>query len=192
MIFWRGKASYLYSTAVTIQGLQRKPREGSDRLEDDSKAFRKFPVPKGTFGKSFWRLVKLWQSHRVGLSWVESRRLEPIQRTRENARTSSRMTLRTSGEIPSAWRNLWEGFPKVTKALAILQSHPKFSWGGLEHCLPVIVTEFKLSEATLASPFVASHSIWRLVFSFVTFRISTMNVYMLACIYCVFLEIVRI
>src|ERR1700735_651767 len=100
MIFWRGKASYLYSTAITIRGSQRKLREGSDHLEDDSEAFRKFPVPEGTFEKSFQRLLKLWQSHRVGLSQVESRRLELIPRTRENARTSSRMTLRTSGKFP--------------------------------------------------------------------------------------------
>ena len=59
MIFWRGKASYLYSTAITIWGSQRKLREGSDRLEDDFEAFGKFSVPKGTFGKSFQRLLKL-------------------------------------------------------------------------------------------------------------------------------------
>src|ERR1700733_3196962 len=116
MIFWRGKASYLYSTAITIRGSQRKPREGSDRLEDDSEAFGKLPVPEGTFGKSFQRLLKLRQSHRVSPSQVESRRLEFVPRIQENAWTSSRMTLRTSGEIPSARRNLWEGFPKVTKA----------------------------------------------------------------------------
>ena len=94
------QASYLYSTAITIRGSQRKPREGSDRLEDDSEAFGKLPIPKGTFGKSFRRLMKLRQSHRVGPSRVESRRLELIPRTRENARTSSRMTLRTSGKFP--------------------------------------------------------------------------------------------
>ena len=60
MIFWRGRASYLYSTAITIWGLQRKLREGSDRLEDDSEVFGKFPVPEGTFGKSSQRLLKLW------------------------------------------------------------------------------------------------------------------------------------
>jgi hypothetical protein len=95
-------------------------------------------------------------------------------------------------EIPSAWRNLWEGFLKVTKVSAKLQSHPESSWGSLEHCLPVMVTEFKLSEATLARALVAPHSIRRLLFPFVTFQNSTMNVYMLACIYYVFLEIVRI
>ena len=68
MIFWRDEASYLYSTAVTIQGSQRKLREGLDRLEDDCEAFGKFPVPQGTFGKSFQRLVKSQQSHRVGPS----------------------------------------------------------------------------------------------------------------------------
>src|ERR1700729_4358846 len=93
------QASYLYSTAVTIRGSQRKPREGSDRLEDDSEAFGKLPVPEGTFGKSFRRLTKLWQNHRVSPSRVESRRLELIPRTRENARTSSRMTLRASGKF---------------------------------------------------------------------------------------------
>ena len=81
IIFGRGKASYLYSTAITIRGLQRKPREGSDRLEDDSKAFRKFPVPEGTFGKGFQRLAKLQQCHVVGPGQVESRRLELILRT---------------------------------------------------------------------------------------------------------------
>ena len=59
MIFWRGRASYLYSTAITIWGLQRKLREGSDHLKDDSEAFGKFLVPKGTFGKDFQRLPKL-------------------------------------------------------------------------------------------------------------------------------------
>ena len=53
MIFWRGKASYLYSTMDSIRGSQRKPREDSDSLEDDSEVFRKFPVPEGTLGKGF-------------------------------------------------------------------------------------------------------------------------------------------
>ena len=57
------------------------------------------------------------------------------------------------GEIPSTRRKLWEGFPKATKALAKPQSHPKSSQGGLEHCIPVMVTEFKLSEATSARAF---------------------------------------
>src|SRR6202044_3057823 len=55
-----------------------------------------------------------------------------------------------------------------------------------------MVTEFKLSEATLAKALVASHSIWRLVFPFVMFRNSTMDVYTLTSIYYVFLEIVGI
>ena len=85
-------------------------------------------------------------------------------------------------EIPSTRRNLWEGFLKATKASARLQSHPESSRGGLEHCIPVMVTEFKLSEATSARALVASYSIWRLVFPFVTFWNSTMDVYMLTCI----------
>src|SRR6202044_327244 len=115
MIFWRGKASYLYSTAITIRGSQRKPREGSDRLEDDSEAFGKLTVPEGTFGKSFRRLMKLRQSHRVGPSRVESRRLELILRTRENSRTSSRMTLRTSGKFPEPEGTFGKDFQRLLK-----------------------------------------------------------------------------
>ena len=51
-----------------------------------------------------------------------------------------------------------------------------------------MVTEFKLSEATLVCAFVASHSIQRLVISFAVFQIGTMNVYILDTIYYVFLE----
>src|ERR1700727_2412867 len=115
MIFWRGETSYLYSTVITIRGSQRKPREGSDCLEDDSEAFRKFPVPEGTFGKSFRRLLKLRQSHRVGPSRVESRRLELIPRTRENARTSSRMTLRTLGKFPVPEGTFGKNFRRLPK-----------------------------------------------------------------------------
>ncbi len=53
IIFWRGKASYLYSTMGNIRGLQRKLREDSDSLKDDSEVFRKFLVPEGIFGKGF-------------------------------------------------------------------------------------------------------------------------------------------
>ena len=90
------------------------------------------------------------------------------------------------GKIPSTWRKLWEGFPKATKASVKPQSHPESSRGGLEHCIPVMVTEFKLSEATLARALVALYSIRRLVFPFVTFQNSTMDVYTLTCIYYVF------
>ena len=51
-----------------------------------------------------------------------------------------------------------------------------------------MVTKFKLSEATSVRTLVALYSVQRLVFPFVTFQISTMNVYTLACIYYVFLE----
>ena len=125
MIFWRGKASYLYSTAITIRGSQRKPREGSDCLEDDSEAFRKFPVPEGTFGKSFRRLLKLQQSHRVGPSRVESRRLELVLRTRENAQTSLRMTLRTLGKFPVPEGTFGKDFrrlPKLWRSYRVIPS----------------------------------------------------------------------
>jgi hypothetical protein len=55
-----------------------------------------------------------------------------------------------------------------------------------------MVTEFKLSEATSTRALVALDSIQRLVFPFVTFRNSTMDVYTLTCIYYVFLEMVGI
>ena len=74
MIFWRGKASHLYSSEIVIQGSQRKLREHSGFLEDDSDNF---------------------------------------------------------GEIPSTQRNLWEGFLKVIKASASLQSQSNSSRGGL-------------------------------------------------------------
>src|ERR1700683_5583832 len=64
------------------------------------KPLGKLPVPEGTFGKNLRRLPKLWQIHRGGARRVESRRLKLILRTRENAQTSSRVTLRTSGKFP--------------------------------------------------------------------------------------------
>ena len=94
MIFWRGKALYLYSTVVSIWELQRKPREHLGFLKDDSNDF---------------------------------------------------------GEIPSTQGNLWEGFLKVVEASASSQSQFDLSLRSFEHCIPVLVTEFKLSEATLAS-----------------------------------------
>ena len=125
----------------------------------------------------------------------ESSRVKEIRTCSKNLRECSDFLKDDSedfGEIPSARRNLWEGFPKVTEALAKLQSHSESSRGGLEHCIPVMVTEFKLSEATSARALVASHSLRRLVFPFVTFQNSTMDVYTLTCIYYVFLEIVGI
>jgi hypothetical protein len=43
MIFWRGKALYLYGTRRAIQGSQRKLREHLGFLEDDSDDFRETP-----------------------------------------------------------------------------------------------------------------------------------------------------
>ena len=112
IIFWRGKASYLYSTVITIWGLQRKLREGSDHLKDDSEAFRKFPVPEGTSGKSFWRLVKLQQSHRVGPSRSESRGLELVLRTWEGwlwgLRGNSQCPKEPLGRISEGYRSFNE------------------------------------------------------------------------------------
>src|ERR1700691_1409542 len=94
MIFRRGKASYLYSTVVSIWEPRRKLREHLGFLEDDSNNF---------------------------------------------------------GEIPSTQGNLWEGFLKVVKASTSSQSQSDLSLRSFEHCILVLVTKFKLSEATLAS-----------------------------------------
>ena len=114
MIFWRGRA-LLYSTAITIRESQRKLREGLDCLEDDSEVFGKFPVPERTFGKSFQRLVKLQQSHRVTPSRVESRRLELVLRTQENAWTFSRMALKTSGKFLVPEEAFGKNFQRLLK-----------------------------------------------------------------------------
>ena len=169
MIFWRGRALYLYSTAISIQGLQRKLREGSDHLEDDSEAFRETPSTRRNLWEGFMKATEASakprsrsESNRVKETWTRSKNprecLDFLEDDSEDF-----------GKIPSARRNLWEGFPKVTEALAKLQSHSESSQRGLEHCIPVMITEFKLSKATSARALVASHSIRRLVFPFVTF-----------------------
>jgi hypothetical protein len=43
MIFWRGKALYLYGTGRAIQESQRKLREHLGFLKDDSDDFRETP-----------------------------------------------------------------------------------------------------------------------------------------------------
>ena len=77
-----------------------------------------------------------------------------------------------------------EGYQSLSKATESFQVELK----RLGYCFPVKVTEFKLSKATSASAFVASHSIQRLVMSFVVFQISTMSIYILVSNYYVFLE----
>ena len=53
MIFWRGKASYLYGTGKAIWGLQWKPREHSDFLKDDSDDFREIPGNRRNLQEGF-------------------------------------------------------------------------------------------------------------------------------------------
>src|ERR1700683_3346396 len=89
---------------------------------------------------------------------------------RENTKPSSRMTPMTLGKFP---------VPEGTsgKVSQSYQSFGKSTESGrlktrrLEHCIPVLEIEFKLSEATLASASVASYSVRRLVTSFATVRI---------------------
>src|ERR1700683_1040992 len=73
------------------------------------------PVPEGPFGKDLQRLPKLQQSHGAGPSRVESRRLELVLRTRENAWTSSRMTPRTSGKLPVPEGTFGKDFRRLLK-----------------------------------------------------------------------------
>src|SRR6202050_1716046 len=89
---------------------------------------------------------------------------------RENTEPSSRMTPTTSGKFP---------VPEGTSG-KVSRSHQRFGkytesgrleLRRLEHCIPVLAIEFKLSEATLASTSVASYSVQRLVTPFATVRI---------------------
>ena len=58
MIFWRGKASYLYSTAISIQESQRKLREHLGILEDDSNNFGEIPSTRGNLWEGFPKVVE--------------------------------------------------------------------------------------------------------------------------------------
>ena len=53
MIFWRGKASYLYSTGRVIPELQRKLKEHLGLLEDDSDSFRETLGNQGNLQEGF-------------------------------------------------------------------------------------------------------------------------------------------
>ena len=64
-------------------------------------------------------------------------------------------------ETSNNQRNLWEGYPKVIEASAKLQSHPSPVKEVLNIRLPVMVTKFKLSEATSVRTLVASYSVRR-------------------------------
>src|ERR1700683_3924785 len=72
MIFHRGRASHLYGTKRDIRESQRKPRERSGSLEDDSDGFGEFLGPEGTSIKEVQKLLKPWQCHRATPSRVES------------------------------------------------------------------------------------------------------------------------
>ena len=192
MIFWRGKASYLYITVNSYSGIARETKRRLGLSRGWLWSLREIPSTR----RNLWeRSPKVSKASAKPQSQFKLSRVKETWTCSKNPRECSDFLEGDSedfGEIPSTRRNLWEGFTKVTEALAKLQSHPESSWGGLEHCLPVMVTEFKLSEATLARALVASHSIQRLVFPFATFQNSTMNVYTLACNYYAFLESVGI
>src|ERR1700683_2462416 len=52
------------------------------------------------------------------------------------------------GEIPSTRESLWEGFPKVIEVSVNSLESVRLEFVESEHCIPVLATEFKLSEAT--------------------------------------------
>jgi len=180
MILWRGKASYLYSTVITIRD-HKGNREKAWTVSRMTLRLWKFPVPEGTFGKSFWRLLKLWQSHRVSLSRVESRRLELIPRTWENARTSLKMTLRTSGNSQCLKEPLgrifkgYQSFCKATESFQVELRRPWTLYSGYGNRVQTQRSHFDQGFGGFGlNPEVSV--------SFVTFRNSTMDVYTLTCI----------
>ena len=58
MIFLRGKASYLYSTEVTTWEPQRKPREHSGFLKDDSNSFGEIPSTQESLWEGFPKVIE--------------------------------------------------------------------------------------------------------------------------------------
>src|ERR1700691_3506461 len=58
MIFWKGKASYLYSTVISIQESQRKLREHSGFLKDNSNDFGEIPSTQGNLWEGFPKIVE--------------------------------------------------------------------------------------------------------------------------------------
>jgi len=57
-IFWRGKASYLHSTAISIWESQRKLREHSGFLEDDSNDFGEVLSTQRNLWEGFLKVVE--------------------------------------------------------------------------------------------------------------------------------------
>jgi len=62
MIFWRGKASYLYNSKIVIRESQRKPRKYSGFFEDDFNNFREIPSIRRNFWKGFPKVVEVLAS----------------------------------------------------------------------------------------------------------------------------------
>src|ERR1700735_59482 len=59
MILLRGKASYLYSSVVTTWGPQRKLRERSGFLKDDSNDFREIPSTQESLWEGFPKVIEV-------------------------------------------------------------------------------------------------------------------------------------
>jgi hypothetical protein len=58
MIFWRGRALCLYSTAISIWESQRKLREHSGFLEDDSNDLGEIPSTQRNLWEGFPKVVE--------------------------------------------------------------------------------------------------------------------------------------
>src|SRR6202050_5989926 len=88
----------------------------------------------------------------------------------ENTEPSSRMTPMTSGKFPvpeGTSGKVSRSYRSFSKSTESGRLEPR----RLEHCIPVLGIEFKLSKATSASASVASYLIRRLGTSFATVRI---------------------
>jgi hypothetical protein len=140
---------------ISIQELQRKLKECSGHLKDDSEVFREILGTQRNLWEGFSKVSEALMKPQ---SQSKSSQVEETWTCAKKPRKCSvflKDDFNDFGKIPDTQRNLWEGFPKVSKALAKPQSHSKSSQADLEHCLLVIVTKFKLSKATSARPFMA-------------------------------------
>ena len=105
----------------------------------------------------------------------------------KNTQASSRMTLMALGKFQVTEGTFKKDFQRLTKHRQkhrVIQSQVEETW--------TLSTGYGNQVQTQQSHLSQCPSIWRLVNSFVMFRISTMGIYTLVCNYCIFLEWVRI
>ena len=115
MIFLRGEASYLYSTAITIRG---SPKETERRLGPSWGwlwSLQEIPSTQRNLWEEFLKVAEASvkpqsqsKSSRVKETWTHSKNLRECLDFLEDGSEDFE-------EIPSTWRKLWEGFPKATE-----------------------------------------------------------------------------